>query len=110
MTFRVSISERAKRDIREILAWIGARSSKGAVSWLNALENSLNQLPKTATSCVAAAEADDFGVDMRQRLFKTRRGNTYRLVLLLRDEIVHLLAVRGAGQDLLQQTDIDVPE
>ena len=107
MSFRVSLSQRAKRDIREIATWIKRRSSKGALSWLAALEKALGQLKKTAASSGPAPEADDFELDLRQCLFKTRRGNTYRLVFILRDNLVHILAVRGTGQDLLQRDDIE---
>ncbi len=107
MNFRISISQRAKRDIREITAWIKERSSKGALSWLDALEESLEQLQKVAASSGAAPEADDFDVNLRQHLFRTRRGNTYRLVFILRDDVVQVLAVRGTGQDFLQQSDIE---
>ena len=110
MNPQVFITQRAKRDIREIVTWIKARSLKGAKSWLAVLEKTLGQLPKSAASSAAAVESNDFGLDMRQRLFKTRRGNTYRLVFTLHNGIVHILAVRGAGQDLLQQNEIEIPE
>ena len=36
--------------------------------------------------------------------------NTYRLVFILREDVVHILAVRGTGQDLLQLGDIKFPD
>lgn len=110
MNFRVSISRRAKCDIREIVEWIRVRSSKGALAWLDALESNLSHISSDAPSSTPAAEADDLGLDLRQRLFKTRRGNSYRLVFIIRKDIVHVLAVRGTGQDLLQWADIEIPE
>ena len=92
------------------MIWIKERSSKGALSWLDTLEKTLRELQTRAVSCGPATEADDFDVDLRQRLFKTRRGNTYRLVFILREDVVHILAVRGTGQDLLQRGDIRFPD
>jgi plasmid stabilization system protein ParE len=110
MSLRVLISRRAERDIREIRDWIKDRSPIGARSWLNALERALGRLPGVAASSSAAAEAEDLGIDLRQRLFKTRSGHRYRLVFVVRGETIHILAVRGAGQDLLQPGEIEVPE
>jgi plasmid stabilization system protein ParE len=110
MSLRVRISRRAERDIREIQDWIKARSIDGARNWLDALDQALAKLPRHATSSAAAAEADDLGIDLRQRLFKTRRGRSYRLLFVVRDETVQVLSVRGPGQDWLRQDDIEIIE
>ena len=110
MSFRVQFSNRAKRDVREIASWIKSRSSKGAISWLNALEMSVTELSKNAMSSTPAPEVEDVGIDLRQRLFKTRRGNTYRLVFIIREKDIQVLTVRGTGQDLLTQSDLDISE
>lgn len=110
MNFRVSISQSAKRDIREIVEWIRVRSTKGARSWVEALEKTLNQLSTDAATSEPAPEADELGLELQQRLFKTRRGNTYRFVFIIRVDEVHILAVRGTGQDLLQPSDIEFTE
>lgn len=107
MTYRVTLSRRAERDIRTIRDWIKARSVSGASRWLDVLEDALLQLPLVAATCVAAVEAVEIGLDLRQRIFKTRRGHPYRLVFLIRNETIQVLAVRGSGQDLLQPDDID---
>ncbi|HEY0982807.1 type II toxin-antitoxin system RelE/ParE family toxin [Schlesneria sp.] len=110
MSFHVVVSRRAKADIREIVTWIRERSAKGAVSWVDALEKSLKQLERTPGSRARAVEADEFKIDLRQQHFKTRRGNTYRIIFVVRETTVHVLTVRGAGQDFLQPDEIDLTE
>ena len=55
-------------------------------------------------------EADEIGVDLKQRIFKTRRGNSFRLLFIVRGDTVHILAVRGAGQNLVSDDNIEIPE
>lgn len=110
MSLQVEFSQRAKRDVSEIQAWIKSRSPKGAATWLAALEKGISYLSEFAVSSAAAPEANDPGIDLKQRMFKTRRGNSYRLLFIIRAETVHILAVRGMGQDLLHDGDIEIPE
>ena len=110
MSLKVKFSQRAKQDIHEIQAWVKSRSSKGAATWLAALEKSISHLSEFAISSATAPEADDLGIDLKQRMFKTRRGNSYRLLFIICGEMVHILAVRGMGQDLLHDGDIEIPE
>ena len=110
MSLLVKFSQRAKRDIHEIQTWIKSRSTKGAATWLSAIEKSIQHLSVFAASSATAPEADDPGIDLKQRMFKTRRGNSYRLLFIIRAETVHILVVRGMGQDLLHDEDIEIPE
>lgn len=109
MSVSVLLTQRAEREIREIRDWIRARSPAGASSWLDALEDAFAQLRQRTASSSPALEADDLALDLRQLTFKTRRGNPYRLVFIVRDDSVYVVAVRGAGQDLLRPDDFVVP-
>ena len=73
MSLQVKFSQRAMRDIHEIQAWIKSRSLKGAATWLAALEKSTTHLSEFAASSATAPEADDLGIDLKLRMFKTRR-------------------------------------
>ena len=55
-------------------------------------------------------EADDFGIDLRQSLFRTRRGRLYRLLFVIRGDVVHLAAVRGPGQEMVSADDLELSE
>jgi plasmid stabilization system protein ParE len=99
MTRRATLTRQAERDVRTIQDWLHERSRVGASRWLAALEAALDQLSKNAAASPAAPEADVLGLDLRQQMFKTRRGHLYRLLFVIGDETVDVLAVRGAGQD-----------
>ena len=96
-------------DQVQIVSWIKSRSPKGANTWVNALERNLEQLSESPDSNPRAVEADDLEIDLRQRLFKTRRGNTYRLLFIMRDTTVYVLAIRGTGQDLAGPGELELP-
>lgn len=106
----VRLTRRAERDVADVLTWLTARSPEGAVHWLDAFEFALQRLGSNADHCSPAVEADVIGQDLRQLMFRTRRGNPYRLVFLIQDDLVQILAVRGSGQDLLYADELETPE
>lgn len=109
MTFKVQFSDEAERNVREIRDWIASHSPDGALRWLEALNAARQRLEKSAGNLALAPEADVFDEDLLQILFKTRRGNIYRALFVIRAETVHVVAVRGAGQDLVGPDDISLP-
>lgn len=109
MSRRLRVSRQAERDVDGIFRWIADRSPTGAVRWYDKYLSVVRELPK-GTDYPAVAEADDLGLDLRERLFKTRRGHVYRIVFLIREQFVDVLAVRGAGQDFLSAEELDLPE
>ena len=97
-------------DVTVIFEWIAQRSPDGAIRWLDAFEEAINQLRHNAANCSLAIEADDFGIDLRQSLFRTRRGKSYRLLFVIRGDVVYLAAVRGPGQEVVAAGDLELPE
>ena len=57
-----------------------------------------------------AAESDAFDEDLRQVLFKTRKGNTFRALYVIRGTVVYIVAIRGTGQELVSPDDLALPE
>lgn len=110
MSYTVRFSRKADANAVVIFDWISKRSPEGADRWLNALEAGIRKLQLHANKCVPAPEADELGIDLRQLIFRTRRGRLYRLLFVIRDHIVHLTAIRGAGQDSVSMEDIELPE
>lgn len=96
--YRVEFSHRAEQDVLEILDWLGSRSRTGASRWLDALDQMVVRLGETPLSCPLAEEADAFSEPVRQILFRTNRGNTYRALFVVRDQNVTIATVRGPGQ------------
>jgi len=46
------------------------------------------------------------GVELRQAFFKTRKGNTYRMILKLNPDEVKILRIRGQGQRPLSSDEL----
>jgi len=53
-----------------------------------------------------APESGPLGRSLRQSLFKTRRGRTYRIVFELSEAEIIILRVRGPGQARLQRREL----
>ena len=110
MTFTVRFSAEAEANVHRIHDWIVERSPRGALSWLDALQQARATLENSANSFGLAAEAVLVDEDLRQILFRARRGNPYRALFVIRANVVHIVSIRGTGQELLQPGDIDLPE
>src|SRR5438093_11195915 len=110
MSYRVEVSEAAEQDADGIYVWLYGRSPDGAQRWWEAFLAALENLKVNAAGHSLAAEADHFDEPLRLILFRTRRGHDYRALFVVRDDVVHLLRVRGAGQNLVEPDDIELPE
>ncbi|MEX0700633.1 MAG: type II toxin-antitoxin system RelE/ParE family toxin [Planctomycetales bacterium] len=106
MSFRVVFSARAERDAEEIRRWIASRSPEGAGKWVDALNGALARLESSADTCGLAPEDEGFDDAIQEVLFKTRRGNTYRVLFTMAGDVVRVLAIRGTGQNLLGSNEL----
>jgi len=106
MPYRVEFSGRAKNDLRMIRDWLASHSRDGAMKWLDALDELCQQLTTSALETNPAPEAAELGIDLRQQMFKTRKGRHYRLLLLIDNQRVIIAAIRGPGQDAVQQDEL----
>ena len=98
MKLRVKTLPRADADVRTITSYIYERSRQGAAAWVNALDQAKTRLEDTAESCSHADENEHFDIDVKQMLFKTRRGLVYRVLFTIVDNEVRILRIRGNGQ------------
>jgi plasmid stabilization system protein ParE len=106
MTYDVGLAARAERDAREIRDWIAERSTAGAQRWLDALDHAMARLAEDPLKFALASESDAFPMDLREILFKTRSGNTYRALFHVEGEKVQVLTIRGPGQPFVTPEDI----
>ena len=104
--FRVIVQPEAEGNITEILTWIAERSAQGANAWHAALVKAIEYLGTRADSMPLAHESRHFDCEIRELLFKTRRGLSYRLLFTIQGSDVHLLYVRGPGQDSLPKPEL----
>ena len=106
MSFAVHELPKAKADKRSIVAWIRERSPAGAAAWLNAYDRLVEQLKQQPESYGEAHENPDLQLDVRQILFKTRRGRVYRVLFIIENTNVYILRVRGPGQAPVEETGL----
>jgi len=102
MKREIYLTRRAEADLDSILTWLENRSPSGAASWLRSLEVTFDWLEEYANSCPLAPENDSFEEEIRERLFKTKRGRPYRLLFSLAGKKVQILHIRAPGQDLIR--------
>jgi len=107
VTFTVYELPKAKFDKRRIFEWLFERSPSGAAAWLDAYDEMVDRLRTAAESFPEAHENSDLDLDVKQVLFKTRRGRIYRAVFHLDDQNVYILRVRGPGQAPVSEVDLD---
>ncbi len=109
MTYRLAVSRRAEQDADVIYDWLMQRSARGASHWFRALSEALQALAENPQRYPRAPEAEIVDRDVRQALFKTRRGRAYRILLTILDDAVHIVAIRGFGQDIATPDELDLP-
>ena len=106
MSRTLRIVERARLDVDGIFNWLVQRSVQGAVSWYVAFRHAIEKIASSPENFAEAAESHALGHQLRQALFKTRRGRVNRIVFEVSDTEIILLRVRGPGQYPLRQRDL----
>lgn len=106
---RVVVTRRAERDADGIYDWLARRSREGARKWYAAFRKMLRTLAKDPVRHAQAPEAGTLGLDIQQALFSTRYGHTYRALYTRVGHVVHVIAVRGAGEELVTLDDVELP-
>lgn len=112
MRYSIVILRRAKRDYAAFITYISRRSTKGAEAWGRAFAKALDRLRVSADACPLAEESDQVKGDIREAVFRTRRGLAYRILFTIRENTneVVILRVRGAGQDFVDPLEIQDPD
>ena len=104
--FRIRSSRRADREVLTILEWLQSKSPVGAARWLDAFEAIQSRIVSDPHSFELADESDLFDEPVKQALFRTPRGNTYRALFVVRDTTVTVVSVRGPGQPPVRPEDL----
>ena len=110
MSFTVTILPQAEREFQEFYDWIAARSQDGAATWANAFLRALKSLESNPHGCSLAPESEDWPEEIRQLVFKTRRGNRYRALFVVRQSRVYVLHLRASGQNVMTADQIQGPD
>ena len=107
MSYRVVVMPAAEREFQALYDWIAIRSREGAGRWANAYFAALSRLAFNPEGYGLAPEGEDHPETIRQFLFKTRSGLTYRAIFAISDDQVFVLHVRGPGQAVMRPEEIE---
>lgn len=106
MSYTVVVLPKARDEWERIITWIEQRSPAGADRLWASLAKGLKSLEKNPEACGLAPETGTLRQEIRQLLFRTRRGLTYRALFDIRGLTVRVLRIRGPGQQLLDPGDL----
>ena len=109
MKYHLRTLRRAQRDVEAIIDWIAntREAPRGAASWLAAYEKAADSLIRAPYSYGLAPENEYVDLELRQFLFKTRRGRLYRGIFTVDGNEILILRVRGSGQPPLQRDEVE---
>jgi plasmid stabilization system protein ParE len=108
MTYRVIATARARHDVDVCFNYIASKNPAGAVSWIDAYEQALQSLQRDPHRGLAP-ESESFTEPIREKIFKTRQGRSYRILFVVRDDTVFVIHVRGPGQELMTHEEMELP-
>jgi plasmid stabilization system protein ParE len=106
MSRAVRILERAGSDVDNIFNRLVHRWVQGAISWYLAFHQALEKIAVSPENFAEAAESHQLGHQLRETLFKTRRGRVYRIVFQASETEITVLRIRGPGQSPLRRRDL----
>jgi plasmid stabilization system protein ParE len=109
MKFQAKLSWRAERDVEHILGWLHERSPQGAASWLRVWDRTFASLRESADQHGLATENEGQPMEVRQVMFRTRKGRDYRALFTIERDTVYVMHVRGPGQDLVPADQLQLP-
>ncbi|HZZ78699.1 MAG TPA: hypothetical protein VFE62_09280 [Gemmataceae bacterium] len=104
--YEVLVLARAARDVDSIFAWLTKRSPVGAVRWADAFKQVKLRLAEDPLRFSLIPEKLRFFHDVRDILFKTRKGKLYRAVFAIVGHEVRILRVRRPGQRPIRSRDL----
>ena len=109
MKFRAHLLWRAERDVDHILMWLNERSPQGAANWLRCWDQTVAILESSADEFELAPESESQPFEIRQIMFRTRKGRDYRALYTIRGMEVFVMHIRAPGQDLVSPEELPPP-
>jgi hypothetical protein len=103
MTYELLLVAKAEAQVDFTIRYLSARSPQGALAWCECWEQILDDLRKDPLRFGLAPESAEHHADVRQVLFKTRRGRRYRALFTVVGRGIYIIEVRGPSQDLVRQ-------
>lgn len=107
MTYRIVVQPVAADDLRQLFLWIAQRSPEGADRWYRQWLKAVESLQRNPLVYGLAPESEYVDADIRQVLFRTRQGRTYRALFSIYGDVVRILHVRGPGQAPVEHKELE---
>lgn len=104
--FAVTVLPQAEQDADLIFAWLHGKSRQGALAWYEAFSAALQELAHQGDIYNYAPESERVKRPVRQKLFKTSRGRTYRILFEIEADQLYILHIRAPGQKLLSRSNL----
>jgi plasmid stabilization system protein ParE len=109
MNYRVEVAQTAKRNAMEAFEWLRERSPVHATRWFNGLAEAVAGLAVMPKRWGLARERRHFNEEIRQALYG-RRGGVYRILFVVRVDVVHVIHIRHAARLELSPDEVRLPE
>jgi plasmid stabilization system protein ParE len=112
MSYRVILQPEAERDIRRQAQWIAERSKSPAkaLRWVRAIRSKIDRLKVSPSICPVDPDSVVYGEEVRVLLFGNRHQK-FRILFVLRGDLVRVLTVRHAARrsltEEMEENDID---
>ncbi|MBS1807522.1 MAG: type II toxin-antitoxin system RelE/ParE family toxin [Acidobacteria bacterium] len=100
MSYRVEITEKAERAVRDIVRWIAETSPEKAMDWHADFLDAVESLETFPARCAIIPETEG------QPIFRHRIFGKYRIIFRIEDETVYVVHVRHQKQRPLNPRDI----
>lgn len=109
MPLSLVVDPPAEQDVQAIYDYISERSPDGARRWYQAFLNAAHQAVRFPQSYPLAPEDTAFDAyEIRNFLFRTRRGNVYRGIFVILGSELRVLRVRGQGQPPMKNAELRI--
>ncbi len=106
MSYQVIVQPPAREDIEAAFLYIQKLAPSSADRWLDGLENAIKRLEELPNRCGLARESNEFHEDIRQLLYG--RGYwKYRVLFVIRGDVVRVLHVRHGAQRAMRADEIE---
>ena len=105
MKFQVIIQPPARQDIEAAYLYLRDRAPRAADRWLAGIERAISSLAQMPRRCGLARESVEFDEEIRQLLYG-KRANKYRVLFVVRQNVVRVLHVRHGARDSLTREEM----
>jgi len=101
MNYELLLTREAELEVGRTVDYIAKRSPRGAAAWSEQLEQALAEVKRNPIQFGSAPESAEHDVEIRQFLFKTRRGRMYRALFTVVGRGIYVIHLRGPSQNVL---------